>query len=61
MAKLVNQPTNIPVRKISAGGLAGAFVTAVIGIFNINLEPEVIAAITTIVTFVAGWVVKERE
>lgn len=61
MAELVNQPTNKPVRKITAGGLAGALVTAVVGILGIELAAEVIAALTTITTFGVGYFVKERE
>ena len=61
MAKLVNQKTNQPTRKVTAGAVAGALVTAVVKGFDIDLDPEVVAALTTLVSFGISYFVKERE
>jgi len=57
---LKEQPTSQPTRKVAGGGLAGALVTAVLGIGGFDLEPAVVAALTTLVAFAASWFVKDR-
>lgn len=59
----IDQPTNIPTRKVSASALAGAIVTILVAVaepFDIVIEPEVAAAITTLLSFVAGYFIRDR-
>ena len=60
---LADQPNKIPTRKISAGALAGSIVTILVAVsemFDVVVEPEVAAAVTTLLTFVAGYLVRDR-
>lgn len=60
---LIDQPSKVPTRKVSATALAGSIVTilvAVGGIWNFEPEPELVAAVTTLISFVAGYVIKDR-
>jgi hypothetical protein len=58
-------PTSAPVRKVSAGGVTGAFVTLIVFILN-NYVPffvhkpisgEISAAATTVLSFIAAYLV----
>ena len=61
---LVKHPTNIPSRKVGSGGIGGAI--SVIAVWALKeygetvIEPEIAAAIATVVTFVVAYFVKER-
>jgi hypothetical protein len=62
---LVEQPSALPTRKVGYGAAAGAFAT--IGVWlistltDLEVTPEVAAAITVILTFVTSYFVKNRE
>lgn len=64
MAKhLVTQDSKVPTRKVSATALAGSLVTIGVAIaqaFDVGLEPELVAAITTLVSFIAGYFIRDR-
>lgn len=63
MAKLKDQPTAIPTRKVASGGIAGAVATILFALLdsqNIELEPTVVAAITTLLSFVTAYMTKNR-
>jgi hypothetical protein len=59
-------PTNAPVRKVAAGGIAGAFVTLLVGILNayvpfFEIKPisgEIAGAATTVLTFLVAYSVR---
>lgn len=60
---LRTQPTPTPTRKVTAGALAGAVTIIgvyVAGIFGADVPAEVASSITTLLTFVAGYIVKDR-
>ena len=57
---LKEQPTAQPTRKVAAAGLAGAVVAVVLGVTGLEFEPEVVAALTTLVAFAVSWFVKDR-
>lgn len=55
----VRQPTAAPSRKVVASGMAGALVLVVVwvvGLFGLDVPPEVAAAATVVVAGVAGYV-----
>ena len=55
----VRQPTAAPTRKVVASGVAGALVLVVVwvvGLFGLDVPPEVAAAATVVVAGVAGYV-----
>lgn len=60
----VNQPTPAPTRKVAATGIAGAVSVVLIYVlqvlFNINIPAEVASAITLILSFISGYLVKEE-
>lgn len=66
MSKLVNQPGPAPTRKVTAG-LAGGGATAVliwaVGLFGIDLPPEVAAELgaiaATLVSLIAAYFTRE--
>lgn len=65
------QPTPKPTQKMTTVGLAGVVVTAVVGIlaaFGVQVPADVsgavltgVSAVVTVVTFVAGYVKKEKK
>lgn len=60
---LKDQPDRVPTRKVSASALAGAVVTILVAVaepFGIVIEPEVAAAVTTLLSFVAGYFIRDR-
>jgi putative flippase GtrA len=56
-----HSPSAAPVRKVAAGGIAGAITVIIVWIasaaFKINIPPEVASAITIIVAFVVSYLV----
>ena len=59
----VTQPTLKPTAKVTAGGLGGAvavLTVAVLGQFGIDLGGEVAAALTTLFSFAASYMVKDK-
>lgn len=57
-----NQPTNTPVPKVAAAGVAGAAATVLIFLFDmagIDLEPATAAALVTVAAFLAGYFKKD--
>lgn len=60
----INQPTLKPTTKVTAGGLGGAvavLIVAVLGAFGIDMGGEVAAALTTVLSFGASYLVKDKE
>lgn len=61
---LQDQPTASPTRKVASAGIGGAvsivLVYLVQSIFNIEIPSEVASAITAIIAFGAGYLVKEE-
>ena len=58
-----NQPTSTPTQKVAAGGIGGALsivLIYVVGLLGLDMPPEVASAVTAIVSFLAGYIVKER-
>ena len=59
-------PTSAPVRKVAAGGIAGAFVTLLVGILNAYvpffihkpISGEISGAATTVLTFLVAYSVR---
>lgn len=59
----VNQPTAAPTAKVAAAGIGGSISIVLIWVLNqvgIDMPVEVASAITAIVSFAAGYLVKER-
>lgn len=54
-------PTGKPVRKVAAGGVAGAIVTIAVFVLKnfakIDIPSEVASALTTVVTFLISYIV----
>lgn len=53
-----------PTRKVTGGAVAGAvsiLLVWLLGVMGIALPPEVSSAVTTLVTFVTSWFVKDAE
>ena len=52
-------PSAFPVRKVAAGGVAGAITTIIVWIlsaaFKVDMPPEIAAAITVVLSFAAGY------
>lgn len=63
MAYLEDQPTASPTRKVAATGIAGAVTVVLVyliqAIFSIVIPAEVAAALTLIISFASGYIVKE--
>lgn len=60
----INQPTLKPTTKVTAGGLGGAvavLTVAILGQFGVDLGAEVAAALTTLLSFGASYLVKDKE
>jgi hypothetical protein len=54
-------PSAFPVRKVAAGGVAGAVTAIIVWIlaaaFNVNIPPEIASAITVVLSFAAGYLI----
>ena len=53
-----------PTRKVTGGALAGAvsiMLVWALGVMGVTLPPEVSSAVTTLVTFITSWFVKDAE
>lgn len=63
MSELVNQPTSVPSRKVSAAGVAGALTLVLVYLVNqftgVEITAEVSAALTTLIAFAGGYFTKE--
>jgi len=54
----------LPVRKVNAAGLAGALMTVIAWMLSrrgISMPPDVAAALTTVLSFVAGYLTPPAE
>ena len=64
MSELVNQPTAKPTRKVAATGIAGAITIVLVytvqSLFNVEIPAEVSSAITLLISFASGYIVKEE-
>lgn len=60
----VDQPTATPTRKVATAGISGAIVAIIfwlVGLVSdVEIPPEVAAAVTTIVAFALSYLVPER-
>jgi putative flippase GtrA len=59
-ANSAGQPTGVPVRKVAAGGLAGAVTTILVWVLNkyvlkSPIEGDIGAAITTVLSFIVSY------
>lgn len=64
MADVKDQDGLAPTSKVSAataGGAAGLVIVFVARQFGLEMEPEVAAAVTTLLAFVAGYFKREKE
>lgn len=56
-----HSPSAFPVRKVAAGGVAGAITAIIVWIlsaaFKINIPPEIASAITVVLSFAAGYLI----
>lgn len=60
---LVDQPTAVPTRKVASGGIAGAVATILFALLDsqgIELDPAVVAAVTTLLSFAVAYFTKNR-
>jgi hypothetical protein len=61
----MNQPSNVPTRKMAAVGVAGALTTVIITIsrdvIGYEMSADLASAITTIITFVAGYLTPNSD
>ena len=55
----------MPVRKVGAGAIAGALTVVLVfvlnGLWDVEVTPEVAAAMTVLFTFVASWFTPAKE
>lgn len=59
-----NQSTAEPTQKVAAAGIGGSLTVVlvyVLGQFGVELPSEVVAALTTIVAFLSGYLVKDKR
>jgi hypothetical protein len=59
----INQASMAPTTKVTAGGVAGALTVLVVwilGMFHVQVPPEVASALTVILSFFASYFVRER-
>lgn len=59
----MDQPTSQPTQKVAAAGIGGSLsivLVYIIGVLGLELPPEVASAITAIIAFAAGYIVRER-
>lgn len=59
-----NQVSTAPTNKVAAAGIGGSVSIVLVwiaGMFNLEVPPEVASAVTTIVAFFSGYLVKERR
>jgi hypothetical protein len=54
-------PSAFPVRKVAAGGVAGAITVIIVWIlaaaFKVTIPPEIASAITVVLSFAAGYLI----
>lgn len=61
--KYVDQPTAMPTQKVAAAGISGAatiMLVYVLGLFGLEIPPEVAAALTALLAFAGGYLVKNK-
>lgn len=64
---LMKSASNVPVRKVTAGGIAGAVTTVLVFVVNTYvapskpITPEIAAALTTIISFVTAYWVRPAD
>lgn len=59
----INQPSMAPSTKVAAGGVAGALTVLVVwilGLLHVPVPPEVVSALTVIISFIASYFVRQR-
>lgn len=59
-----DQPTLEPTQKVAAAGIGGSLsivLVYVIGLLGLELPPEVSSAATALISFGAGYLVRERK
>jgi len=65
MAEPYNQPTGTPTQKVAAAGIGGALSVLVVyliqAIFNVEIPAEVSSAITAIVSFASGYLIRDTK
>jgi hypothetical protein len=57
----MRQKSSLPIRKVSAVGVAGALTTLIVYGLGIEMSGEVAAAITTLIVFVTGYLVPPAQ
>ena len=64
VADAVGKPTSKPVRKVTAGGIAGAGTAVLVFVLNSYLlpsskpiPPEIASALTTVITFLVSYLI----
>jgi hypothetical protein len=60
---LVNQPTAAPTNKVAAVGIGGSIATILVfiaGQFGVDVTPEVSAAFVVVVTFLSGYIKRDK-
>jgi len=64
MPDLINQPSAMPTRKVTAAALAGALATVIVGSFQafaaVQFPPGFESALAVLVMAATGWWVKDR-
>lgn len=48
-------------RKVAAGGVGGALVATVIGLFHLAIDPATAVGLSTLVTFAISWFIPEAD
>lgn len=59
-----DQPTAMPTAKIAASGIGGSVSIVLVwlaGLTGLEVPPEVAAAVTTIISFLSGYLVREKR
>jgi len=61
----MNQPTATPTQKVAAAGIGGSVTILAVyliqTIFNIEVPAEVASALTALIAFASGYIVREKE
>lgn len=64
MASSYDQPTMQPTQKVAAAGIGGSLsivLVYILGQFGLEVPPEVASAVTALVSFGAGYLVRETK
>jgi hypothetical protein len=59
-----DQVSSAPTNKVAAAGIGGSVAVVLVwlaGMFGIEVPPEVAAAVTTLISFFSGYLVKEKR